>query len=517
MKSRLTLRIAAPIIILSLVPLAVGVGFAWKIHREQKNLSDVIAVNVTSMRASEELAINIRDVRTSIERYLQTGDKKHLDAIPALRRETDYWLYEAVRTSETEREIELTERIKKNYTFFFAEYDRICSDPSSAVFSERLRELNNDAFLTKEILEPTQEFLDFNEDQVAEGSAENQRMAGQVVLGLTLLGVCGPVAGLLAGFGIARGVSRSLVRLSVPIRDAAGKLNEVVGRVTFSAGSDLDDLEAELHRMAEQVSSVVARLQQSQREALRAEQLAAVGQMAAGIAHELRNPLMSMKILVQSAAAQGGPARLGSRDLAVLEEEIARLERLTRTFLDFARPPRPSKRPVEAQTLVQETVALLAERAARQNVSIDFNFPPAPVFVEADVGQVRQVLLNLLINALEAIPGGGAVSIRLETKTLPQSLVPTVEWSEAETRPKRWVVLHVTDTGPGLPTELAQDIFTPFISTKETGIGLGLSICKRIVEAHGGEITAANEERGGAVFSVTLPGAANVSAEAAIV
>src|SRR6516225_11483523 len=118
MKSRLMLRIAAPIIILSLVPLAVGVGFAWKIHREQKTLSDVIAVNVTSMRASEELAINIRDVRTSIERYLQTGDKKHLDAIPALRRETDYWLYEAVRTSETEREIELTERIKKNYTFF---------------------------------------------------------------------------------------------------------------------------------------------------------------------------------------------------------------------------------------------------------------------------------------------------------------------------------------------------------------------------------------------------------------
>ena len=150
---------------------------------------------------------------------------------------------------------------------------------------------------------PAQEYLDFNEEEIEASSAENQQAAGRMVVGLLLLGVCGPVAGLLAGFGIARRVSRSVVRLSVPVLDAAGKLNQVVGPVTLSPGRGLDELEQSLHRVAEQAGAVVERLRQSEREALRAEQLAAVGQMAAGFAHEVRNPLMAMKLLVQSAAS----------------------------------------------------------------------------------------------------------------------------------------------------------------------------------------------------------------------
>jgi signal transduction histidine kinase len=225
--------------------------------------------------------------------------------------------------------------------------------------------------------------------------------------------------------------------------------------------------------------------------------------MAAGIAHELRNPLMSMKILVQSAAAQEGAANLGSRDLAVLEEEIIRLERLTRTLLDFARPPQLDKRPFEAQALLRETADFMESRAQQQNVHIACAFPAEPILVEADVGQVRQVLLNLLLNALEAIPSGGRVWVELEMK-------------KSSRQPARSVVIRVADTGPGLPGDLGQNIFTPFVSTKQTGIGLGLSICKRIVEAHGGEISAANRSEGGAVFSVRLPGLVVREAELAL-
>jgi signal transduction histidine kinase len=244
--------------------------------------------------------------------------------------------------------------------------------------------------------------------------------------------------------------------------------------------------------MAGQIGSVVERLQRSQREALRAEQLAAVGQMAAGIAHELRNPLMSMKILVQSAAAQSTAVSLGGRDLAVLEEEIVRLERLTHTFLDFARPPQLDKRPFELQSLLQDTVALLSGRAHEQEVGIHCESPSVPVLIEADCGQIRQVVLNLLLNALEAVPHDGQICVRLETTR------------RTATAP-RGAVIHVSDSGPGLPADLGEEIFTPFVSTKATGIGLGLSICKRIVEAHGGEITASNRPEGGATFLVHLP------------
>ena len=117
----------------------------------------------------------------------------------------------------------------------------------------------------------------------------------------------GTVSGLLAGFGIARGYSRSIIRLSVPIQDAAGKLNEIVGPITFSSQAGLEEIEIVLYKIAHQIGEVLERLEASRREALRAEQLAAVGQMAAGIAHELRNPLMAMKILVQAAADESPP------------------------------------------------------------------------------------------------------------------------------------------------------------------------------------------------------------------
>src|ERR1700730_8583725 len=179
MKARMILRISAPIMAISLVPLAVGVGAAYHIHRSQKTISDALALNVTSMRASEEVAINMRDVRTHLERYLQTRDRAELEAIPELRRDSDHWLSEAERTAVAERELELIDEIKKAYAYFFSAYDRISREPSPDDFALRLKELDIDA-LTNAIIAPAQEFLDFNEQQIAENSEDNQHMTDQV-------------------------------------------------------------------------------------------------------------------------------------------------------------------------------------------------------------------------------------------------------------------------------------------------------------------------------------------------
>ena len=238
-------------------------------------------------------------------------------------------------------------------------------------------------------------------------------------------------------------------------------------------------------------------------EALRAEQLAAVGQMAAGIAHELRNPLMAMKILVQ-AAAEASPPNLADRDLLVLEEEITRLERSAETFLDFARPPEIERRTFDLRQLVGQVLDLVLPRAGREGVRISCESPEdQAITIRADMGQVRQVLLNLFLNALDAVPEGGSISVEIETA------------EDATDGGPGWVTVRVRDTGRGLPSELGSKIFEPFVSTKPTGIGLGLSICKRIVESHGGQIEAVNRPEGGAEFTIRLPAISRAETSAA--
>jgi signal transduction histidine kinase len=300
-----------------------------------------------------------------------------------------------------------------------------------------------------------------------------------------LLTICGSGAGVVAGFGFARGLSRSLIQLSVLIRDAAGRLNEDVRPLSYSRG-DMGELENVLRLITERVGAIVERLQEKEREALQVQQLAALGQLAAGMAHELRNPLMSMKILVQGALAAEDGAGLSSQDLAVLEEEITRLEQLIQSFFDFARPPALEKRLLDVRTLVEQTVAFVAPRAASASVRIDLRLPPTPVNAAVDPGQFRQVLLNLVLNAIDAMPGGGTI---------------TVELADGD----GWLSLQVADNGCGLPGELGEHIFDPFTTTKATGLGLGLSICKRIASAHGGTLMGSNRTTGGAVFTLRVP------------
>ena len=500
MQPRLFVRLTAPIMAISVLPLAVGVTTAWVVQRSQKSASNALAGKVASIRAAEEVAIGIRDIRFQLDRFLLTGDRQYLDAVPGLRRETDPWLVAAQQAAATPREKELIDGVTASYDDFFREFDRLARQPAPGDSADKVRELINQP-LTEKILRPAQDYLDLTEEEIAHSNEVNQRTADQLVRGLLLLGVCGPVSGLLAGYGLARAVSRSIVRLSVPVRDTAGKLNEIVGPILVSARMSLEELEGVLHSIADQVGAVVERLQQSQREVFRAEQLAAVGQLAAGIAHELRNPLTSMKLLVQAAVENAPAPALQGRDLAVLEDEITRLERLTQTFLDFARPPRLEKRALALGPVLEQTAGLVAGRAEQQGARIECATPAEPIVIQGDPGQIRQVLLNLLLNALDAVPAGGTVAVEVRRADGRAPIAPGQ--SAAGNRPS--ALITVADTGHGLPADLGDQIFEPFVSTKETGLGLGLSICKRLVEAHGGTITAAGRPGGGAVFTVRLP------------
>ncbi len=496
MNSRLIIRLTAPVTATSLLLLAVGVGTAWYVHAMQQGLNDALLDNASSMRAAEELVILLHEIRTNLDHFLITGDRKYLEEASAFRPETNRWLTEAERWSGDPREKAFMKRARAGHERFYDELNALLGQAPDASLPQKVRVLIDDV-LTPEILQPTHAYLDFNEEQVLQSVRDNQVFADRLVWGLLVLGVCGSGAGLAAGIGFARMFKRSLIQLSVPVRDAAGQLDAVVGPVTLPNSGDLQELEGVLRVVAERIRAVIERLRRSEREVLHAEQLAALGQMAAGMAHELRNPLTSMKMLVQAAQEEPGAgppsadgafgSGLWGRDLAVFEEEISRLEKLIQSFLDFARPPQAAKKVLDVRGLVGQAVGLVAARAARVGARVTYAAPAEAVWAEVDADQFRQVLLNLLLNALEAVRRGGTVGVWLEN---------TADGG---------LSLRVTDDGCGLPAGLGDRIFAPFISTKELGLGLGLSVCKRIAEAHGGSIAAANRPEGGAAFTLRLP------------
>ena len=166
---------------------------------------------------------------------------------------------------------------------------------------------------------------------------ENLSASRQANAAMILLGLAGPVGGLVMGYGMARGLSRSIYRLSVHVKDMAQHLDQNVATVSVAGDGDLQSLDREMQTIVRKVEEVTDRAEQHQRQLLRADQLAAVGQLAAGVAHEIRNPLTGIKMLVEAAVRSRNPTPLNAEDLRVIHGEVVRLEQIVQGFLDFAR------------------------------------------------------------------------------------------------------------------------------------------------------------------------------------
>ena len=485
MSLRLTVRMAVPSIIISLLLMTMGSVGSWYVQWSQRHTAETVSLDMSTIQAAEKLVLAIGEMRMELAQFLATGNRDHLNAVPAACDQIEHWLAETENLVNDENEIPLAGRIRAGFKSFLVEWRKLPTGGPIDNTRQAMARLNDDVAVNN-LLAPAKELLALEEREIHESGDQNRDMANRVAAVLWLLGTCGAVAGLVAGFGIARSISHSIVNLYVPIRAASGRLEEVIGPVDIAPARGIEHLDEILRGMADHVGTVVDRLQQTEHEVLRAEQMSALGQLAAGLAHELRNPLTSMKLLVQAAVESGPDAGLRGRDLAVVADEAARLDRSLQTFLDFARPPGLVKRRADVRQALSQTLDLVSARAARQGVSIRSDFPSQPLLIEADHEQLRQVFLNLVLNSIDALPHGGVIQVAATGGN--------------------GVTITVADDGPGISVEPIDQIFDPYVSTKETGLGLGLAICRRIIDGHGGQITAANGPAGCAVFTIRLPG-----------
>ncbi|HSR11016.1 MAG TPA: ammonium transporter [Thermodesulfobacteriota bacterium] len=251
-----------------------------------------------------------------------------------------------------------------------------------------------------------------------------------------------------------------------------------------------EELKAFSSQLEDRVRKASARLEETQRQLFQSEKLAALGKISAGIAHEIRNPLTSIKILIHSLVEETATDASKEKDLGVIESEIERVNKIIRQFLDFARPRPPSLELQDIRHTLEETLALMNYEMESQRVSVERKYAPELPLIPLDREQMKQVFLNLLLNAAQAMDGGGVLTV---------STSLNVDGGSG------FVDVSIRDTGPGIAEDVKNRIFEPFFSTKEEGIGLGLPIAQRIVEEHGGKIRAENGPGEGTTFRVSLP------------
>jgi len=345
------------------------------------------------------------------------------------------------------------------------------------------------------------------------GMLEKPHTALKKKVGLLFSGVL--LAGLLFGL-IVSGYIGSL--LSRPIRELKGLVQRFSAgerdlRIETSSGDEIGELAREFNSMTaalRQRETAIYDLNRSlekkvqertveledknlllvktQGELVRAEKLAAVGELAAGVAHEINNPMAIIRGNAEVLMMDLQPGHQNREEAEIIAQQVARVERIVGNLLSFARHQRRSLKPVSLDQILEEILQQVRHHVPLDGIDVRREYGMGTTVIDGDENQLRQVFTNLIVNAVQSMEQGGILTVQTSIDTTAQN-------SRTE----------IGDTGNGIPPDQIKDIFTPFFTTRETGTGLGLSVSYGIVRNHGGTIAVRSEPGAGSLFTVTLP------------
>jgi signal transduction histidine kinase len=288
---------------------------------------------------------------------------------------------------------------------------------------------------------------------------------------------------------VIRIISRPLRRLTEAAVDVAGGAYGT--RVELKSNDEVGLLAASFNEMSRKMAEDIERLRALNEHLVRTEKLAAAGALAAGVAHEVNNPLASISSLIQILQSRPLTAENEAETremLRLASTQIARISQVLRDMLDFARQRPPARAPLDLARVVESSLRLAGFDKAFKRLRVTTDFDAGLPRIPADADQLQQVFLNLLLNARDALPEGGELRVgAFFDETAGEAVV------------------EVTDDGHGIAPEALPHVFDPFFTTKHAGAGLGLAVCYAVVTAHGGRITVASDGGRGTTVRVSLP------------
>lgn len=303
-----------------------------------------------------------------------------------------------------------------------------------------------------------------------------------------LIGLAGLLVGLAGSSLLAKRITRPLKELvEGTVRISRGDFSHRIG---LASADEIGDLARSFNEMTERLLEARERMEAANRKLVQAEKLASIGRLAATIAHEIRNPLTSVKLNIQRIAESEHLDEIEQEHLAICQEGVGQIEKFIKELLEFTRVPPLARERFPIEQVLEESLKMLKDAFRQKRVTVERSYaqglPPANV----DGDKMRQVFLNLLRNAFEAVEEGGRISVALGSAAGPGGGA---------------FVIRVSDNGCGIPEKDWENIFEPFFTTKSMGFGLGLANARKIIEQHGGSVKVARKRGKGSAFVVTLP------------
>jgi signal transduction histidine kinase len=445
-------------------------------------LSAIINHHLTSYQAVEALETALVNQKGFVSYYFLDGDPDWLRQLGEYRQIFKERLHEVRLLANTREEENTIEQISTQYQDYIETKDKVIAyyqdrqSHSGVVLHKEVR----DQFFR--LLDICEAYKDLQKERIFNAQKESRRQAEQY----RAMAVTAMMVELIFGLSLALLLMQKVIRPICNLLLAANQKSDVhhIHDIVVA----LDDSVRGLIRDAGQT---YIELERSREHLLQAEKMVIVGKLSAGMAHSIRNPLTSVKMRLFSLNRSLDLSEMQQEDFEVISGEIRHIDTIVQNFLEFSRPPKLKMQWISPSTVIDGAIQLLQHRLKSYDVRVEIRRKQLLPKIMADPEQLKEVIVNLVVNACEAMHKGGKIDIVEELD---------------DSDPSRAVaIIMVQDNGPGISKAVLEKIFQPFFTTKEEGTGLGLSIAERIVKEHHGSITVESAKKEGASFMIYLP------------